>query len=154
LVGKQAVMYPQLVQEIVTRGHEIGSHSQTHCNLCTLDRLGIEQELVRSRASIRQACGQMVTLFRPPGGNYNSAVRRAAAATGFTTVFWTENIGNYPGRRGQEIGLKMDEKLADGGIVLLHNGYDETEVALPHLLRKLKARGMRCDTISALADTR
>jgi peptidoglycan/xylan/chitin deacetylase (PgdA/CDA1 family) len=154
LVGKQAVMYPQLVQEIVARGHEIGSHSQTHCNLCRLDRLGIEQELVRSRASIRQACGEVVTLFRPPGGNYNAAVRRAAAATGFRTVFWTENIGNYPGRDGPEIAESMDQKLAEGGIVLLHNGYDETEVALPHLLQRLKARGMRCETVSALTARR
>ncbi len=154
LVGKQAVMYPDLVQEIVERGHEIGSHSYTHNNMCTLGRLGVEQDLVRSRAAIRQACGRTVTLFRPPGGNYDDTVRRAAAATGFTTVFWSENIGNYPGRDGAQIGSSMDRKLAEGGIVLLHNGYDETEVALPHLLRRLKARGAYCDTISALTDAR
>ncbi|MGD9497511.1 MAG: polysaccharide deacetylase family protein [Armatimonadota bacterium] len=151
LVGKQAAMYPGLVREIAERGHELGSHSHTHCNLCTLDRLGVEQELVRSRAAIRQACGRMVTLFRPPGGNYDQNVRFAAAATGFTPVFWTENIGNYPGAEGASIAEAMDRKLAAGGIVLLHNGYDETEFALPHLLRRLSARGARCDTISALA---
>ncbi len=152
LVGKQATMYPGLVREIVERGHEIGSHSQTHCNLCTLSRLGVEQELVRSRAAIRQACGRMVTLFRPPGGNYDARVRSAAAATGFTTVFWNENIGNYPGREGPEIADSMAEKLSNGGIVLLHNGYDETQYALPHLLDRLDAMGVRCDTISALTN--
>ena len=154
LVGKQAAMYPGLVREIADRGHELGSHSHTHCNLCTLDRLGVEQELVRSRAAIRQACGRMVTLFRPPGGNYDQNVRFAAAATGFVPVFWTENIGNYPGADGATIAEAMDRKLAAGGIVLLHNGYDETEVALPHLLRRLYARGARCDTVSALAEVR
>ncbi len=153
LVGKQAVMYPELVREIVERGHQIGSHSHTHCNLCTLDRLGIEQELVRSRAAIRQACGKTVTIFRPPGGNYNASVRQAAAATGFTSVFWTENIGNYPGATGPAIAEAMDAKLANGGIVLLHNGYDETEVALPYLLAKLKSRGVRCATVTAAAAT-
>ncbi len=154
LVGKQAAMYPGLVREIAERGHELGSHSHTHCNLCTLDRLGVEQELVRSRAAIRQACGRTVTLFRPPGGNYDQSVRFAAAATGFVPVFWTENIGNYPGADGAGIAEAMDRKLATGGIVLLHNGYDETQVALPHLLRRLYARGARCDTISALAGVR
>ena len=154
LVGKQAAMYPGLVREIAERGHELGSHSHTHCNLCTLDRLGVEQELVRSRAAIRQACGRTVTLFRPPGGNYDQNVRFAAAATGFVPVFWTENIGNYPGADGASIAEAMDRKLATGGIVLLHNGYDETEVALPHLLRRLYARGARCDSISALAGVR
>lgn len=151
VVGKQAAMYPGLVREIAERGHELGSHSHTHCNLCTLDRLGVEQELVRSRAAVRQACGEMVTLFRPPGGHYDGTVRRAAAATGFTTVFWNENIGDYSGVSGPEIAASMDRTLADGGIVLLHNGYDETEVALPHLLERLQARSAHCSTISALA---
>ncbi|MGC9319474.1 MAG: polysaccharide deacetylase family protein [Armatimonadota bacterium] len=151
VVGKQAAMYPGLVREIAERGHELGSHSHTHCNLCTLDRLGVEQELVRSRAAIRQACGETVTLFRPPGGHYNATVRSAAAATGFTTVFWNENIGDYAGVSGPEIAASMDRELAHGGIVLLHNGYDETELALPHLLERLHARGARCGTVSALA---
>jgi len=154
LVGKQAAMYPGLVREIVERGHEVGAHGHTHCNLCTLDRLGVEQELVRSRAAIRQASGRMVTIFRPPGGNYDATVRRAAAATGFVPVFWTENIGNYPGASGEAIAQAMDRKLASGGIVLLHNGYDGTENVLPRLLARLHARGVRCDTVSALTDVR
>lgn len=154
LVGKQAAMYPGLVRAIVERGHEIGAHGHTHCNLCTLDRLGVEQELVRSRAAIRQACGRTVTIFRPPGGNYNATVRRAAAATGFVPVFWTENIGNYPGASSVAIAEAMNRKLTSGGIVLLHNGYDGTEQVLPHLLARLHARSARCDTISALTDLR
>jgi hypothetical protein len=48
---------------------------------------------------------------------------------------------------GPTIADAMNTKLANGGIVLLHNGYDETEVALPYLLEKLKARNARCITI-------
>ena len=153
LIGKQVTMYPELAREIVDRGHEVASHSHTHVNMTTLDALGAEQELVRSRAAIRQATGQVVTLFRPPGGNYDDTVRQAAIDTDFTTVFWTENIGNYPGVDGPAIASAMDRRLADGGIVLLHNGYDETEVALPYLLKRLSDRGVRCDTMSALTQT-
>ena len=150
LVGKQAAMYPELVRQIAERGHEIGSHSHTHIDLCGLDQRSVEQELVKSRAAIRQACGQTVTLFRPPGGNYDDDVRAAAAACGYTTVFWTENIGNYPGAAGQAIAEAMAKKLAGGGIVLLHNGYDETQVTLPHLLPLLASRGVRSGTITQL----
>ncbi len=150
LVGKQAAMYPQLVRDIADAGHQLGSHSHTHTDLRRLDQRGVEQELVKSRAAIRQACGQTVTLFRPPGGNYDDEVRSAAAACGYTTVFWTENIGNYPGVEGAAIGRSMGNKLARGGIVLLHNGYDETEVALPHLLPELVRRGLRTGTIGEL----
>ena len=154
VVGKQAAMYPDLVCEIATRGHELGSHSHTHRDLSELSQRETEQELIKSRAAIRQACGKTVALFRPPGGNYDDQVRRAAAACGFTTVFWTDNIGNYPGAPGAEIAEAMTRKLARGGIVLLHNGYDETRDALPLLLAKLRNRGTRMGTISALAGRR
>ena len=153
VVGKQAAMYPDLVREIASHGHELGSHSHTHRDLSKLDPPEIEQELVKSRAAIRQACGKVVTLFRPPGGNYDEKVRQAAAACGFTAVFWTENIGNYPGKSGNEIADAMTRKLYRGGIVLLHNGYDETQEALPALLPRLRRLRLRMDTISALAVT-
>jgi len=144
-------MYPDLVREIAARGHELGSHSHTHRDLRQLEQLEIEQDLIKSRVAVRQACGKTVTLFRPPGGNYDDKVRQAAAACGFTTVFWNENIGNYPGAPGSEIAGAMASKLACGGIVLLHNGYDETRDALPLLLPNLQKLGIRMDTISALA---
>mgnify|MGYP001302369871 CR=1 FL=1 len=150
LVGKQAAMYPELVRMIAQRGHQLGSHSQTHTDLRRLDQRGVEQELVKSRAVIRQACGQTVTLFRPPGGNYDDEVRAAVAATGYTTVFWTENIGNYSGDDGQAIARAMCHKLSNGGIVLLHNGYDETQIVLPHLLPLLSATGLRVATVTEL----
>lgn len=150
LVGKQAAMYPELVRMIAQRGHQLGSHSQTHTDLRRLDQRGVEQELVKSRAVIRQACGQTVTLFRPPGGNYDDEVRAAVAATGYTTVFWTENIGNYSGDDGQAIARAMCHKLSSGGIVLLHNGYDETQIVLPHLLPLLSATGLRVATVTEL----
>lgn len=150
LVGKQVEMYPELTREILKRGHEIGCHSYTHSNLRQISKLGVERELVMCRQVIRRACGEFVTLFRPPGGNYDPQVREAVLETGFSTVFWTENITSYPGQSGPEILPKMLGKINRSGIVLLHNGFDETREVLPLLLPALQARGLRMDTVSAL----
>ncbi len=154
LVGKQVELYPELTREILKRGHEIGSHSYTHSNLRQLNVLGVERELVMSRQAIRRACGEYVTLFRPPGGNYDPQVRRAVELTGFTTVFWNENITSYPGVAAADILPKMTNNLQNGGIVLLHNGFDQTRELLPLLLPELAARGLKMDTISALTGHR
>jgi len=154
LVGKQAELYPGLVREIVKRGHEVGSHSYTHSNMRQISTLGVERELVMSRQVIRRACGEFVTLFRPPGGNYDPQVREAVTMTGFTTVFWNENITAYPGVAGADILPKMLAKLEGGGIVLLHNGEDETRDVLPLLLPALAQRNLRMDTVSALTTHR
>jgi len=150
LVGKQAETYPELVRLIVERGHELGNHSYSHRNLTRLSQLEIERELVMTRQVIRRACGEFVTLFRPPGGHYNACVRQAAQITGFTTVFWNENIGSYKGRPADEICQSMLTKIGHSNIILLHNGYDETPEVLPLLLPELHQRGYRMDTVSAL----
>ncbi|MEN6549575.1 MAG: polysaccharide deacetylase family protein, partial [Armatimonadia bacterium] len=154
LVGKQVEMYPELTREILRRGHEIGSHSYTHSNLRQISQLGVERELVMSRQVIRRACGEFVTLFRPPGGNYDPQVREAVTETGFSTVFWNENITSYPGQTGEQILPNMLRKLDQGGIVLLHNGFDETREVLPLLLPALAQRGLKMDTVSALTTHR
>lgn len=154
LVGKQVEMYPELTREILRRGHEIGCHSYTHSNLRQISNLGVERELVMCRQVIRRACGEFVTLFRPPGGNYDPQVREAVISMGFATVFWTENITSYPGQSGEEILPRMLGKIDRSGIVLLHNGFDETREVLPLLLPALSQRGLRLDTISALTSHR
>ncbi len=150
LIGKQAETYPELVRLIAERGHEIGNHSYSHRNLTDLSELEIERELVMTRQIVRRACGRFITLFRPPGGHYNASVRSATRATGFSPLFWNENIGNYPGRGPDEIVPSMIRKVGTSGIVLLHNGYDETPAMLPAFLKELAGRGYHMGTVSEL----
>jgi len=154
LVGKQVELYPELAAEIVRRGHEIGSHSYSHSNLRRFPKVYVERELVKSRAAIRRATGRTVTLFRPPGGNYDQDVRDAAAETGFTTVFWTSNIGNCPGWKPQDVADKFIAELINGGLVLLHNGEDGSPDVLPLLLDALAKDQRLVGTVGSLPEPR
>jgi len=151
VVGKQAETYPELVRMIAERGHELGNHSYSHRNLTKLSQLEVERELVMTRQIVRRASGRFLTLFRPPGGHYDANVRKAAQLTGFTTLFWNENIGTYRGCTAEAICSAMIEKIGASNIILLHNGYDETPELLPLLLPALQSRGYRMDTVSALS---
>ncbi len=150
LVGKQVELYPELAAEIVARGHEVGSHSYSHSNLGRLPKVYVERELVKSRAAIRRATGQCVTLFRPPGGNYNRSVRDAAAETGFATVFWTANIGDCVGWEPAATVSKFMNELQLGGIVLLHNGEDGSIEVLPGLLAALGHQRRLVGTVGSI----
>ncbi len=150
LVGKQVDLYPELAREIVRRGHQLASHSYTHRDMRRLSPLEVERELVRSRAAIRQASGVSVTLFRPPGGHYDEVVRQASGLWGYTTVFWTANIGNYPNAQPFQIRAGLLRDVQPGGIVLLHNGDDETVDVLPGLLDELRKRGLKMVALAGL----
>jgi peptidoglycan/xylan/chitin deacetylase (PgdA/CDA1 family) len=151
LVGKQALLYPHLVRDLVNAGHEIGSHSHTHQNMAELSALDVERELVESRWAIARACGRRVILFRPPGGHYSDIMRNAVAAYGFRPVFWTANISRYAKRPYAEVIAGLMEDLRDGGILLLHNGDDETPYIIEELLNRLLAAGHRIGPIGELS---
>ena len=150
VTGGESEASPAELRRLVVAGHEIGNHSYSHRNLTDLSELEIERELVMTRQIVRRACGRFITLFRPPGGHYNASVRAATRATGFSPLFWNENIGNYPGRGPDEIVPSMIRKVGSSGIVLLHNGYDETPAMLPAFLKELSSRGYRMGTVSEL----
>ncbi len=152
LVGKQVELYPDLAREIVRRGHVVGIHGYTHTDLRRLSQLGVERELIKARAAVRDACGFRPVLFRPPGGDYNQSVRQATVACGLVAVFWTADITYYPGASSSAIASALLNRAKDGGIILLHNGEDQTPEVLPILLPALLAKGCRLDTLYALTD--
>lgn len=151
LVGQQAVQYPEIVRAIVDRGHEVAVHSYTHRNMTRMAQAEIERELAQSRWAIARACGQRPRLFRPPGGHYSGDVRAAAAVLGFRTVFWNANICRYYKRTLQEMVEGLDGDLTKGGILLLHNGEDETPLIVEQLLDRLRARGCELGPVGQLS---
>lgn len=154
LVGKQVEMYPELVRQILARGHEVGSHGFSHTSLNKMTALDVERELTGSRAVTAQVTGQQIKLFRPPGGGYDDEVAQVAARWGFTPVFWTCNICDfYQNPKGHAVS-GMLRKISSGGILLLHNGEDLTTEILPELLQRLKAEGYRLVSVSELLAAR
>jgi hypothetical protein len=72
-----------LVREIVRRGHEIASHSQTHATLRGLDAATLEREVAGSREQIHHELGVMPDGFRAPFFSIDDAAVRAIAEAGY-----------------------------------------------------------------------
>ena len=83
LVGFWAEKYPELVQELVARGHEIGNHSSTHPHMSQLSQAKIREELRQCSELVRSITGKPTTLFRPPYGEYNDDVVRVSREEGY-----------------------------------------------------------------------
>lgn len=75
------------VLDLRDAGFEIGSHSDTHRNLTTLNEREIVSDLRRSRDVLEDLIERPVTLFAYPGGRHDENARRAAATVGFHHSF-------------------------------------------------------------------
>jgi peptidoglycan/xylan/chitin deacetylase (PgdA/CDA1 family) len=64
-----------VIKQLNERGHEIGSHSLTHCNQTVLDTVALEDNATRSKTILEDAGIGPVTQFAYPLGQYNAATQ-------------------------------------------------------------------------------
>lgn len=130
LVGERAARHPDLVRQILVRGHEIGNHTQTHpaAFFWALRPARLWREIATCQETLT-ALGpeQPPRFFRPPAGHHNVFLPVITRALGLRIMMW--------GARGfdgvsTDVGLitrRIRNRLKPGTIVLIH---EATPVAI------------------------
>ena len=139
--------YPELVKEILARGHEIGNHSLTHAHMNKLDDAGIIKELGGMADGLEKITGTRPTLFRPPYGEYNDRVVSVARAQGYEVIQWSVDSLDWKNRGAEEI-ISRAAKAKSGDIVLFHNDSKYIVDALPEVLSTYQKNGYKIVPIS------
>jgi len=159
LIGRMAHQYPSIVRRIYNAGHTIGTHTQNHpfaLQRLPLQRVGSEVE--GGIASVDAALGDPKALspfFRIPGlartnaiDNYLASKRLVTWSADVVADDWFRRIA------AKTIVQRAIQRLeAKGrGILLLHDIHPATAMALPMLLKELKARGFHVVQVVAAGD--
>ena len=165
VVGENAEAHPGLVAREWQMGMEIGNHSYTHPEMETISPLRTKLELDATQRVIEAITGHRTTLFRAPNRADSEPSTPAdlepvldAGKLGY--VFIGEQIDPRdwrPGVKWQEIVYGNHGVLASanqGNCVLLHDAggltREQTIIALPIIIRHLKAEGYTFVTVSQL----
>jgi peptidoglycan-N-acetylglucosamine deacetylase len=158
IVGQQARAFPEMVRRAFNEGHTIATHSQHHPRW--FDRLTpsrvvaeIDEGIAWTRAALGEA-GAVAPFFRVPGLRTSTATEAYLAARALAV--WSADIPSDDWRRisaGQVMQRSLDRLDHKGkGILLLHDIQPVTALALPQLLRELKARGYRIVHVAAASE--
>jgi peptidoglycan/xylan/chitin deacetylase (PgdA/CDA1 family) len=148
LVGQMAHYHPYLVREIYDQGHSIGTHSQDHpLAFQRLPMARVKYEVDAGIASVDKAIGDpraVSPFFRIPGFGRSKAIDRFLESQSLIT--WSADIDTDDWKRGttpdELIRRTMRRLNAKGrGIILMHDIHPDTALALPRLLKALKAAG-------------
>jgi peptidoglycan/xylan/chitin deacetylase (PgdA/CDA1 family) len=138
--GSHALQYPDAVRQETFQGW-VGNHSYSHPNLVTLGEPGAFNELLGTNQVLQKITGQAPTLFRPPLDAINYKVDFDARELGMTSVEWTTDSYDYTGASTAQI-VANAEKVPPGGIILFHDGNQNTINALPAIVDNLAHRGL------------
>jgi peptidoglycan-N-acetylglucosamine deacetylase len=151
LVGEQVRRNPALPGEIVAAGHGVGLHCDRHRNLLRLTPRQTRADIDRAQATIEDATGRAVGLYRPPYGVLNPFALRLARGRGWRTLLWSDWGRDWEKRATPEsIARRVTESAAPGAVLLLHDADDysakdswrRTAAALPRVLEELAQRAM------------
>jgi peptidoglycan/xylan/chitin deacetylase (PgdA/CDA1 family) len=141
---------PELAQQMLADGHEFGNHSYSHPDLTHLTDGQIVYELDYTDQMVSDIMGTHTRpYFRPPFGARNSRVLDVAAATGFRSIYWSLDSGDWlPRATAGAVAGKILRYAAPGDIVVEHVGAQASADALPVILDEFALRGWRVGTVS------
>lgn len=142
--------YPEYVEKIIEKGHEMGTHSRTHSYMSKQSVAEIKDELTTSSAAIEKLTGKKVTLFRPPYGDYDNDLINTSLSMGIFPIQWDVDSLDWKNLSANEIAMRVINGVKPGSIILCHNNALHTDEALPLIFSTLKNRGYQFVPISEL----
>lgn len=153
IVGLNAEYYPEALEEISLRGHEIGNHTYTHPHVSVLDAETLAQEVERCESVIYGLTDRRTKLFRPPEGMVDEGVKRALRGLDYKVILWDIDTRDWAHTPPEAIRDNIVKHIASGDIILMHDyvsGGSPTPEALRLFIPELLEMGYKFVVISEL----
>ncbi len=149
VVGERARARPELVREIVRRGHGIGNHSDSHPQ-AAFWRLGpatLEAEIAANQRTLADVAGAAPRWFRSVVGHTNPFIAPVLARHGLTRVAWSARGFDGVSCTPEQVLARIEPDLKPGAIVLLHEGaaHGHNVEILRRVLASLEHRGLKAE---------
>ncbi|HYG07291.1 MAG TPA: polysaccharide deacetylase family protein [Stenotrophomonas sp.] len=146
LVGERAAQHPELVREILRRGHDLGNHSHSHPQawFWALGPKAMAREIGQAQATLAAIAGQPPRWYRSVVGMTNPFVAAPLHAHGLRRVAWSARGFDGVHCEVEQTVARIARDLEPGAIVLLHEGaaHGHNPAILRGVLEAMEARGL------------
>lgn len=149
-LGNQAEKHPDLLAEILLKGHSIGNHSMTHPRGWKTNTKQYLEDVLIAEKHIDSK------MFRPPYGSLKLSQHKAVKRAGFKTIFWSYVTYDFATDvLIDKVLKKMKRLVKSGDIIVFHDSakaLPQLQDILPEALRYYKEKGysfeaLKFDTI-------
>lgn len=141
-----------LAKEIAERGHEVSNHGYSHKDMSKLNRQQAIDEIAKTEKLLQDGLGVQNQWFAPPSGDFDQETVEIAYELKLRTVLWTIDTVDWMKPTPESIVNKISRRLEPGALILMHPT-ESSSIALPSIIREVKARDMVLGTVSELLST-
>ena len=123
VIGEKAQQHPEIVRDIISRGHVIGNHTQTHPerNFWHIGPKAAAKEIDQCQIAVREITGESPRLFRPPVGMHNPFVFDHLRRKDLPCVIWTHRSYDTRTSDVDRIIQRLTTDLIPGSILIIHD---------------------------------
>ena len=153
MVGERAAARPELVREVLRRGHELGNHSQSHpqARFWRLGPRALLREIDDCQQALAAIAGAPPRWYRSVVGMTNPFVAAALRRHGLARVGWSARGFDGVACQPAAVTQRIVRDLVPGAIVLLHEGaaHGHNLAIVEAVLQQLQVRGLQARLPSA-----
>ncbi len=150
LIGERVAAAPELAYRVFAEGHEVGNHTFTHPNVTKLADAQVEAEIEKTQEVMAQILNHRPTWFRPPFGALRQNQAAMVTQRGMRIVLWNVDPSDWSQPGEDKITSTILNKTKSGSIILCHDKYPQTALALPPILDGFAQTGFSAVTLSTL----
>lgn len=150
LTGFWIENYPQKVEEIAEKGHEVENHSYSHSHMSNFSKNQIEEDVKKVHEQIEEITGKEPQLFRPPFGDYNNRLIETLEEMDYYPIQWSIDSLDWQAPDYEYIVDNVTDEIHPGAIVLFHNNATHTPEALRTILEELEKEEYEVVPVSEL----
>jgi peptidoglycan/xylan/chitin deacetylase (PgdA/CDA1 family) len=157
-IGVKAAAHPEIVKEIMRRGHSVENHSHSHAYTFAFFGPGrLSREVRAAQAVIAEITGSPPVYFRAPAGFRSPMLDPVLAKNALQYVSWTRRGYDAARRDPAQVLRRLTRGLTAGDVLVLHDGARTRTPAgqpvvlavLPALLECLAAQGLKAVSLPA-----
>lgn len=119
--GVNAKRHPEIIREIITRGHTIGNHSYSHNPFLMLKGYrAIKREIIQAKEILKEM-GVEALAFRPPVGIINPGLGKILDELGMVCITFNRRAGDAGNFFVKNISRIILNNIKPDDIILLHD---------------------------------
>lgn len=151
LLGEQIEKHPEIVDRLVSEGHQLGNHSYDHPRFTRIPRADQLDQIERTEKLLTRHDGKTRHRFRPPSGRFPLSLLAQYAFRPDSMAYWSYDSLDYQHRPAAElVEIMRNSPPRAGDIVLMHDDSDATIDALAVLLPEWRASGFELSILPEL----
>ena len=151
--GRWAKNFPELLELIYSKGHEIGNHGYSHAHHASLTLEQNINEIQKAEDTIKKVIGKKTNLFAPPYGEFSDETVKAVNKFNYKLIMWTIDTIDWKKPGIKYITNKVIENAGNGKIVLIHPTED-TVKAMPFIIENLQQQGYKIVSVGDMLQMR